>query len=341
MGVAEISAREHRPMKIGKPDRYVQWPENFGRRFVISVDTEEEFDWSAPFQRSGHTTVSVPMLQKFQEFVEKYHVKPAYFVDYSIITDDAAVAFLRTVAEQQSADIGVHLHPWVNPPFDEQVNVQNSFAGNLPKELEEEKLVALRDAIREKTGTTPTIYRAGRYGIGPHTTALLRKHGFVMDSSIRPRFDYSAEGGPDFLSVGSEPFWWDDDKKLLEVPLTTVYSGLLRKQSGLAANAMNRSPLINALFSRSKMLERIPLTPEGISARETKEAIDVALDDDLQLLVFSFHSPSLSPGHTPYVRTEDDLDGFYDWWREVLDHLEMRKVKPVNMDELMTAATAV
>ena len=288
-------------MKIGKPDRYVQWPENFGRRFVISVDTEEEFDWSAPFQRSGHTTVSVPMLQKFQEFVEKYHVKPAYFVDYSIITDDAAVAFLRTVAEQQSADIGVHLHPWVNPPFDEQVNVQNSFAGNLPKELEEEKLVALRDAIREKTGTTPTIYRAGRYGIGPHTTALLRKHGFVMDSSIRPRFDYSAEGGPDFLSVGSEPFWWDDDKKLLEVPLT----------------------------------------PEGISARETKEAIDVALDDDLQLLVFSFHSPSLSPGHTPYVRTEDALDGFYDWWREVLDHLEMRKVKPVNMDELMTAATAV
>lgn len=337
--MTEISAQEHQPMRIGKPDRHVQWPEDFGRRFLISVDTEEEFDWNAPFQRSGHTTVSVPMLRKFQEFIEKYEVQPAYFVDYSIITDDEAVAFLRRVAEQQTAAVGVHLHPWVNPPFDEQVNGPNSFAGNLPKDLEEEKLVTLRDAIRDKTGTNPTIYRAGRYGIGPHTTALLRKHGFVMDSSIRPGFDYSGEGGPDFLAVGSRPFWWDEDKRLLEVPLTTVYSGLLRKQANLVAGIMNQSPLINALFSRSKMLERIPLTPEGISARETKEAIDVALDDDLQLLVFSFHSPSLSPGHTPYVRTEADLDDFYDWWRDVLDHLEERNVRPVSIDQLMAAAT--
>ena len=119
-------------MKIRRPDRYIQWPEKFGRRFIISVDTEEEFDWGAPFQRSGHTTVSVPMLRKFQEFVEKYGVCPAYFVDYSIISDDEAVAFLRNVAERKTAEIGVHLHPWVNPPFDEEVNVFNSFAGNLP-----------------------------------------------------------------------------------------------------------------------------------------------------------------------------------------------------------------
>ena len=140
------------------------------------------------------------------------------------------------------------------------------------------------------------------------------------------------------MAVGSQPFWWDDDKRLLEVPLTTVYSGLFRKQGAFLAGIMNKFPLANALLSRSKMLERIPLTPEGISARETKEAIDVALDDDLQLLVFSFHSPSLSPGHTPYVRTEADLDGFYDWWREVLEHLEMRDVQPITIDQLMAAA---
>lgn len=325
-------------MKFDAPNRHVRWPENFGRRFLISIDTEEEFDWDAPFQRGGHTTVTAPMLQEFQDFVETYRIKPVYFIDYAIVEDDTAVAFLRKVAAQRSADIGVHLHPWVNPPFDEQVNGHNSFAGNLPKELEEQKLVALRDAIRDKIGVTPTVYRAGRYGIGPHTTELLVKHGFVIDSSIRSRFDYSAEGGPDFLAVGSQPFWWVDENRLLEVPLTTVYSGILRKQPGFAAAIMNKAPLVNALFSRSKMLERIPLTPEGISARETKEAIDVALDDDLRLLVFSFHSPSLSPGHTPYVRTQDDLDGFYDWWREVLDHLEARNVKPVDIAELLQAA---
>ncbi len=317
----------------------MRWPTEFGRRFLISIDTEEEFDWDAPFQRDGHTTVTVPKLQEFQDFIETYGIKPVYFVDYAIVEDDTAVAFLRTVAEKNTAVVGVHLHPWVSPPFEEQVNGHNSFAGNLPKELEEQKLVALRDAIRDRIGITPTIYRAGRYGIGPHTTEILLKHGFVMDSSIRPRFDYRGQGGPDFLSVGSEPYWWEEDERLLEVPLTTVYSGLLRKQPGLAAAIMEKSPLVNALFSRSKMLERIPLTPEGVSARETKEAIDVALDDDLRLLVFSFHSPSLSPGHTPYVRTEEDLRDFYDWWREVLDHLETRNVKPVDIDELLQAAS--
>ena len=258
-------------MKIQTPDRHVKWPSEFGRRFLITIDTEEEFDWDGPFERRGHTTITVPMLEKYQEFVEKYGVKP----------DDTAAAFLKTVTGRQGATVGVHLHPWINPPFEEEINQHNSFAGNLPKELEEQKLVTLRDAIREKIGVTPNIYRAGRYGIGPNTTEILLKHGFVIDSSIRPRFDYSGEGGPDFLSVGSEPYWWGEGEQLLEVPLTTVYSGILRRQYGLAATVMEKSPLANALLSRSKMLERIPLTPEGISARETKEAIDVALDDDL------------------------------------------------------------
>ncbi|WP_254306003.1 polysaccharide deacetylase family protein [Sphingopyxis sp. BSNA05] len=336
----DISAQGHHPMKIRRQDSHVVWPENFGRRFLVSVDTEEEFDWDAPFQREGHTTVSVPELQAFQQFSESLGFKPVYFIDYAIVQDDRAVAFLRSVAEKKSAEIGVHLHPWINPPFEEQVNVHNSFAGNLPKELEEQKLVTLRDAIRDRIGITPVIFRAGRYGIGPHTTGLLVKHGFVLDSSIRPRFDYSGQGGPDFLAVGPEPFWWaEGDDKLLEVPLTTVYSGLLRKQAGVVAGFMEKYPLVNAVCSRSKMLERIPLTPEGISARETKEAIDVALDDDLRLLVFSFHSPSLSPGHTPYVRTQEDLDGFYGWWREVIAHLETRGVKPVDTGELVKAAS--
>ena len=325
-------------MKIHRPIHSLRWPTEFGRRFLISVDTEEEFDWDQPFQREGHTTVSVPKLQEFQDFIAAYAIKPVYFIDYAIVEDDTAAEFLRTVADQQSATIGVHLHPWVNPPFSEQVNDHNSFAGNLPKELEEQKLVALRDFIHDRTGITPNVYRAGRYGIGPNTTEILRKHGFVLDSSIRPRFDYSGQGGPDFLAVGSEPFWWDGEERLLEVPLTTVYSGLLRKQSGFAAAMMAKSPLADALFSRSKMLERIPLTPEGISVRETKEAIDIALDDDLRLLVFSFHSPSLESGHTPYVRSEGDLRAFYDWWREVLGHLEARNVKPVDIDEILQAA---
>ena len=316
----------------------LDFSDKFGRRFLITVDTEEEFDWNGPFERSGHTTITVPMLERFQEFVEKFGICPTYFVDYSIIKDDAAVEFLRSVVACNGATIGVHLHPWINPPFDEETSVYNSFSGNLPKELEEKKIVCMRDAIAEKTGVVSTIYRAGRYGVGPNTIELMLKHGFTVDSSVRSRFDYSAEGGPNFDSLGSQPFWLDERKKLLEIPLTTVFSGVFRQQSKMLSRFMNRSSMANALLSRSKMLERIPLTPEGVSAREAKEAIDVALDDKLNLLVFSFHSPSLSPGHTPYVKTTDDLDRFYDWWRDIIEHLKDRNVAPVSMEELKREA---
>jgi hypothetical protein len=55
------------------------------------------------------------------------------------------------------------------------------------------------------------------------------------------------------------------------------------------------------------------LTPEGISAEEALRGIGIALDEGLPLLAFSFHSPSLAVGHTPYVRSDEDLDAFYAW----------------------------
>lgn len=324
-------SRDDDPRKLALSD-------DFGRRFLITVDTEEEFDWNGPFERKGHTTISVPKLQRFQEFVTKYGVKPVYFVDYSIIEDEEAAAFLKTVCQDGTASVGVHLHPWVNPPFDEETSPRNSFAGNLSPELEEAKLVFLCDAIEKAIGTRPVAYRAGRYGVGPNTVDILLRNGFLLDSSVRSRFDYSDEGGPDFTAAGSEPIWLGEGRKLLEMPLTTVVSGMLRKQHLPLLKLMNRSSFLAAVISKLGIVERIPLTPEGISAREAREAIDVALDDGLRMLVFSFHSPSLSAGHTPYVRNSDDLNRFYDWWRDIISHLTEQDVQPVSIEDLLTEA---
>ena len=96
-------------------------------------------------------------------------------------------------------------------------------------------------------------------------------------------------------------------------------------------------PNLRALLARLSLLERIPLTPEGIGVEEAIRAIDIALDDGLPLLVFSFHSPSLRPGHTPWVRNEADLDDFYDWWRRIFAYLELRAVTPTSVAEIMRA----
>jgi hypothetical protein len=319
------------------PGRTARFAPGFGCRFIVTVDTEEEFDWSKPLAREGHGLDHVPRIARFQAFCENHGVVPIYLVDWPIATSSLAAEILRPAIATGRAEIGVQLHPWVNPPFDEEVTQGNSFAGNLPAELEAAKFRNLRAMIDDKFGVAPLIYRAGRYGTGPHTAEVLAECGLAIDTSVRANFDYSAGGGPDYRHHPLEPYWLDGDRRLLELPLTTVFWGMLRRQGDRIYPPLGRVPKLRGILSYLGLLERIPLTPEGVSVDEAIRGIDIAIDDGLPLLVFSFHSPSLQPGHTPYVRHDDDLEALYDWWRRVLAYCEMRGVRPTSVGEIMQA----
>lgn len=324
------------PQLPAAPD-YVRFREGFGQKFIVTVDTEEEFDWGAPLRRDGHTLDTVPDIARFQQFAEGFGVVPIYLVDYPIATSPAAGAVLRDALAAGRAEVGVQLHPWVSPPFDEDVSEFNSFAGNLPAPLEREKFARLRDAIESNLGQAPLIYRAGRYGVGPESAAILKDNGLAIDTSVRAGFDYSATGGPNFRDHPLRPYWIDGPGGLIELPLTTVYWGLLRQLGGSLYPALWRAPRLRGAFARTGLLERIALTPEGISAEEAIRGIDIAIDQGLPVLVFSFHSPSLAPGHTPYVRSPADLDRFYDWWRAVLAHLTRRGIAPSSVKDILAS----
>ena len=319
------------------PADFVRFKPDFGQRFIVTVDTEEEFDWSSPFARADHSLDSIPRLAKFQQFCEGYGVVPVYLVDFPVVTDPRAAEVLGEAVAQGRAEIGVQLHPWVNPPHDEEINVYNSFAGNLPPELERAKFRTLRDAIERNFGAAPLIYRAGRYGVGPATAQTLSQSGIAIDTSVRALFDYSSQGGPNFRCHPLVPWWIDRRNGLMELPLTTVFWGLLRQHGRTLHPALWRAPRLRGLLAKLGMLERIPLTPEGVAADEALKAIDIAIDEGLPLLVFSFHSPSLRPGHTPYVRDEDDLDRFYAWWRASFDYLAKRGVRATCVREIIAA----
>uniref|UniRef100_UPI00315899EF polysaccharide deacetylase family protein n=1 Tax=Aurantiacibacter sp. D1-12 TaxID=2993658 RepID=UPI00315899EF len=304
-------------------------------RCLLTVDTEEEFDWNKPLSRDTHGVDHVGRLSKFQEFCERQGIVPIYLVDWPIANSKLAREILCAPLADGRAEIGVQLHPWVNPPYDEDVTQTNSFAGNLPRELERAKLTKLRDAIEDNFGIAPLIYRAGRYGAGANTAELLAEQGIAVDSSVRPKFDYSSAGGPDYRGFPIHPYWVDDEHTLLELPLTSTFWGMLRHQGDFIYPRLWRMPSMRGVLSKLGMLERVPLTPEGVSVEEAIRGIDMALDDGAPLLVFSFHSPSLRPGDTPYVRTENDLDNLYDWWRRVLAYLRQRGVKSSSVKDVM------
>lgn len=315
-----------------------RFPPDFGQRVLLTVDTEEEFDWDAPFRREGYSLTHVPAIPRFQSFCEEIGAHPVYLVDWPIVTDPRAVEIIGDAVERGTAEVGMQLHPWVNPPFEEEITHHNSFPGNLPPRLEAAKLMGLRDAISGAFGTAPLIYRAGRYGLGADTADLLKSAGIRIDTSVRSLFDHSRQGGPDYSRHPSTPYWVDAERQLLELPLTSVYWGLLR-QLGIPLQRLGaRIPYVLGALSRLGLLERISLTPEGFSAEDAIRGIDIALDSGLPVLVLSFHSPTLVPGLTPYAFDEAGVEALYHWFAVVYAYLARRGVRSCTVAEIIAAS---
>jgi hypothetical protein len=316
-------------------DALLQWPEAFGRRFAVFVDTEEEFDWSKPFNRDARATSHVRALPGAHAWFAARGVPLTYLVDHPIATCPQAAEILRGILEDGRSAVGTQLHPWVNPPFGEVVNAVNSFAGNLPPALEEAKLAMLTKVITSAVGIRPQIYRAGRYGIGPNTAGILSRLGYRLDSSMRASYDYSLEGGADFTQVGNRPFRLGGG--VIELPLTTILTGYARRGGARLHAGLGRLPRGPGIASRLGLLSRIALTPEDMPLGEVIEAIRMAAGEGARFLNFSFHSPSLEPGHTPYVRTAADLAAFYAWWDAVLTELDRHGFSAAPLTEIINA----
>ena len=315
-------------------------PVDFGKdwrpRFIVTVDTEEEFDWDGPFTRDRHGLDHVSAMPRFQSFCEERGVNPIYLVDYPIATDGQASEMLRGWCQAGAADVGVQLHPWVNPPFEEMVSVHNSYACNLPPDLERQKFGLLYEAIATHIGVESRIYRAGRYGAGTASPDILREFGLDCDTSVRSLFDYSRQGGPNYAATPLKPYWLQQNA-LAELPVTTVLSGLMGPRGAGLFRASETRPNMRAALSRLGLVERIALTPEGISQTHAMRAVDDAVSQALPLLVFSFHSPSLAPGFTPYVRSEADVEALYLWWENLFAHCAAQGIAPITLTELRGA----
>jgi hypothetical protein len=289
----------------------------------VLVHTEEEFDWDGPFDREATSTAALDALDEAQRLFEQAGVKPTYAMDWPVVVrPDSRERFGSWVA-RGVAEVGAHLHPWVNPPHEEPVDVWHSFAGNLGPDLERAKLAALTEAIETHVGVRPRTYLAGRYGLGPETPRILEDLGYRVDTSATPPFDFSAHGGPDFRGFPVEPYRYPDTERLIALPITGAYFGLFgalgprlfpRFKGGLG-----RAARLEALASRTGLLTRARLTPEGYGLADLQRLTRFLWKRGVRIFTFSLHSTSFAPGHTMYVRDAAELRRFEDRCRRYLD----------------------
>lgn len=290
---------------------------------LTTIDAEESFNWDRPFSRAEMDVRAMHVQGIAHDIFDKYDVKPLYMVDYPVASQDMSRNVLRDFLKAGKCDIGAQLHPWVTPPFIESVSEFNSYAGNLPPQIEFLKIQALTRELAASFDITPRIFRAGRYGIGPRTASMLIQLGYQVDTSVVPCWNFRAGGGPDFRTMSAYPYWVDDRQELLELPVSAAFVGRLAGlppavRSALFSQYVEKAGLVSAM-ARLGLLERIKLTPEGISIDEAKRLVRFMRSIGHSVFVLTYHSPSLEPGNTPYVRTVADRDRFLAWLDEFYD----------------------
>lgn len=346
---------------VGKPNPQTDAPAIFTELFsnvrpvrpadpqrlgTILIDTEEDFDWTKPTETTSHDTKHLTHIADLMPLLAAYGAIPCFLLTYPVLSAPRIVRLLDRLAGQGRCSLGIQLHPWVTPPLEGSGNHVSSFAGNLESDLEQRKLETLVAAFRDRFSAMPRIYRAGRYGFGANSAALIESLGIEIDTSLAPRTSMADQGGPDFSLYDYAPFWFGERRRLLELPLCRSVVGwggaagqFLYQRTQLERHGTGA---MGSALARMRCAERITLSPEGNDAAAMRRLLTGLIRRSQTVLPLSFHSSSIWPGRNPYVRDRACLRHFYDSLSAALaymaDELKVRFVDALSLPDLLTDA---
>ena len=302
---------------IDRPD-----PKSNGVLVLVSLDTEED-NWGR--SRTGVTSDNIIELRPLASFLERLGVRPTYFTTYHVATDPRAADVMRELCDGGRGEIAAHLHPWNTPPLTEAFVPRNSMLKNLPGDLQLEKLRTLTAALEDAFEFTPKVFRAGRYGIGRETVAALLRCGYEVDSSVSPTVSLeSMDDGPNFVGAPIVPYRLAPDRDVsvpaadgavLEIPLSYGFSRGPFSVWGPARRLMETAPLrwlhLAGIAARAGLVQRLSLCPETASLTEMLTLSRRLLEHGVRHLQLAWHSPTHTPGLSPFAATAADVDGLY------------------------------
>ncbi len=261
-------------------------------RLLVTIDCEECFPWQrrAP---TGWWLAGRRELAAFHEALGALSVRPLYLATYPVLEDESFAALLAAWRDAQSADLGIHNHPWVTPPIFEWLNAYNSYPCNLPAHLERAKIARLVAAFTARFDAPPLAYRAGRWGGSDRTPDLLSQWGIALDLSASAHMPPAPDGGPDHSGVAAHPWRAGKAGDVLVLPAAGVLWP--RGPDILAPMAGRLRPLVRPQRFCPEMhpLARLERMAQAIEKTGTP------------LVCLPLHASSLVAGGNPYARDAD------------------------------------
>lgn len=312
-------------------------------RLIVSIDTEED-NW-LPFSKAGYTTANTERIPSLQKLFSDSGVRPTYLVTYQVASSDNAVKILREIVAAGECEIGAHCHPWSQPPYEERPLIENSMLCNLPDDLQHRKIKYLHRTIQERFGITPTSFRSGRWGYSEAVASALRSLKYEVDSSITAHTNWRYCHGPDFTNIAPRPYRFDptdiyvrkSDGDLLEVPATVGYLQRDATRSHARFENLRHSALarfrVLGILDRLRILNKVELTPEVSTHKQMVALVTRMRDQGHGLVTMWFHSSTLMPGLTPFVKSEADAQAFLDEIRKFLASMKHLGIESITLSE--------
>ncbi len=309
---------------------------------TVTVDTEEEWDWSAGFPVSGYGTENIQELPRFQDLCARHGLAVTYFTAYGVLRDAAARQTIQELAKRDNVEIGLHIHPWNTPPIGPgPVPVRESFLHNLPEEVALAKLQTVCDKFAE-AGIQPVSFRGGRYSTSPRIQEWLADRGFLVDASIVPFTTWPDKGAPDYRARTLQPVRLPSiapaNPSLWEVPLSRGFTRLPFEFWQRCYDSVERSWLrhlrLIGVAEKLGMVRKVWLNFEQHSAEDLLAFLRVLPSLQLPCVNLTLHSSSLRAGCSPYTRAAADVARLYAKLETVFGYLAAQGFQPATMSNV-------
>lgn len=318
-------------------------------KLIITVDTEADNQWRTDAGLNLHNLDFIP---RFHTLCTRYGFKVTYLCTYEVVQSRKFEHTLRPYEDDGSAEIGAHLHPWSNPPFDRDPSVEamsRPYPSDLAPSVYRQKMEVLTESIVKRGGRSPASYRAGRYGLAGEHVPVLLSLGYKADCSVTPLVSWRHAGdgaaeAPDFSRAPSDPYFLDPRdvcrpgaSLLLEVPITILYLNRLMKNRTLRKQTtkLRRRRLLYGVTERLS-LDPTPRwfrpLPE-MSAKRLLHVYRTAIRRGLPVVELMLHSSELMPGGSPYNPTPASIENLYQRLETVFQVLSRDGCETVTLSE--------
>jgi glycosyltransferase involved in cell wall biosynthesis/2-polyprenyl-3-methyl-5-hydroxy-6-metoxy-1,4-benzoquinol methylase/tetratricopeptide (TPR) repeat protein/GT2 family glycosyltransferase len=301
---------------------------------IVSIDTEcdKSHNWrtASPLTFRG-VVDAIP--GRLQPLFCDFGIRPTYLISPEVMCHPASVATLRNLRD---VELTTHLHgDYILPKiktWDFAGTITDEMQWEYGPDLERAKLASLTEMFIQQFGCQPRTFRAGRFGASPHTGAILRDLGYVLDSSVTPHICWTSRKGekrPDYRGFSEMPYTlgregdiWKSGVggEFLELPVTILPA------DAVAANATNEPIWFRPWYSDADTLCRV-----------FKHVLDQPPVNGVRRpLVMMFHNVELLAGASPYPQTETEVQRYLDMMKRVFDLAAKCGVRACTMAEYHT-----